>query len=276
MSTKNLHHLFVVILCAAILTACTKKKDTFDSDSGTSYSTVDNLFKDVGKVINNVADENNLRGKNESSNGIEALCANVTVTPADLTTFPKTVVVNFGNTGCVDQYGVTRKGQFTAVFTDYLHNAGAHVAVTFQNYYVNGVKLEGLYYLANTSTSSSTRSFADTVTNGRATKSDGKVCTWNATRSSVQTGGFGTVVISDDEYTGQGQSRGVGFNGKNFTATSQNVVWKLACRYFVSGIVTIYSGTDPTPLIVDFGNGVCDNKYKASYDIYNVDLIFSY
>ncbi|MCW5909201.1 MAG: hypothetical protein KIS94_15150 [Chitinophagales bacterium] len=264
-----------VVLAGLILTACTKKKDTFDSDSGTSYSTVDNLFKDVNKTLNDAAKENNLTGKTDGTDGANDLCATVTLNPPDWTTFPKTVTVDFG-TGCTDQYGVTRKGKFTAVFTDYLHNAGAHVSVTFDNYYVNGVKLEGLYALANTSPNSSTRTFNDTITNGKATTPDGKVCTWNATRSSVQTGGFGTLIILDDEYTGQGKSTGIGFNGKTFDATSTNVVMKLNCRYLVSGLVTIYSGTDPTPVKVDFGNGACDNKYKVSYDVYSATLQFWY
>ncbi len=266
-----------VVLSGLILTACTKKKeDTFDSDSGNSYSTVDNLFKDVNKTINDAANENNLNGKTDGTDGTDALCADVVLSPNDFTTFPKTVTVDFGTIGCTDQYGVTRKGKLTAVFTDYLHNPGAHVAVSFDNYYVNGVKLEGSYALKNTSPNSSTRTFADTITNGKATTPDGKVCTWNATRSSVQTGGFGTLVISDDEYTGQGKSAGIGFNGKSFDATSSNILLKLNCRYLVSGIVTIYSGSDPTPVIVDFGSGTCDNKYKVSYDVYSTTLQFWY
>jgi hypothetical protein len=276
MQSKHRVSFFTILLTGIILTSCTKKKDTFDSDSGTSYSTADNLFKDINKTISDAANENNLSGKNDEDGGVNDLCATVTLNPNDFVTFPKTVTVDFGAIGCTDQYGVTRRGKLTAVFTDYLHNPGARVDVTFQNYYVNGVKAEGLYALTNTSPNSNSRSFADTITNGKATTADGKVCTWNATRSSVQTQGFGTLAISDDVYTGQGISTGIGFNGKSFEATSSNIVWKLNCKYLVSGLVTIFSGTDPTPVIVDFGSGVCDNKYKVSYDIYDVNLQFWY
>lgn len=266
---------FMLMLAAGILFgSCNiKKKDTFDSDAGVSHSATDNIFKDVSKVINAAADENNLNGKTD---GTYDLCATVTVTPPDLTTFPKTVTVDFGSLGCTDQYGVTRKGKLTAVFTGYLHNAGSHVNVTFDNYYVNGYKLEGIYNLANTSPNSNGRTFNDTITNGVVTNLEGKTCTWNATRYSTQTGGFSTVILSDDEYTGGGKSTGVGFNGKTFDATSSNVVWKLNCKYLVSGTSTIYSGNDPEPVIVDFGNGTCDNKYKVSYDIYSTTLQWWY
>lgn len=270
---KHLLPIAIAVVAAVIVAGCKKKTDGFDSDTATSYSTIDNLFKDVNKVVNDAAAENNLSGKMEST---ENLCAEVTITPADLTTFPKTVVVDFGNVGCMDMNGVTRKGQFTAVFTNYLDQPGAHVEVTFQNYYVNGVKLEGVYDLANTSPNSTTRSFADTVTNGKATTPDSKYCTWTSYRSSVQTAGFGTASLTDDEYTGQAQSFGVGFGGKNFNATSTNIVWRLACRYLVSGNVSILSGTDPTPILVDFGNGTCDNKYEVSYSIYHTSLVFWY
>jgi hypothetical protein len=266
--------ILLAVVSAVIFNSC-KKKDSFNPDAGSSYSTVDNLFKDVNKTISDAAAENNISGKTDGVGGTTNLCATVTLSPNDLITFPKTVTVDFG-TGCTDAYGVTRKGKFTALFTGYLHTAGSHVHVTFDSYYVNEVKLEGVYDLANTSPNSSSRTFADTITNGKATTPDSKVCTWNATRSSVQTGGFSTVSILDDEYTGQGQSSGVGFNGVNFTATSTNILWKLACRYLVSGTVTIYSGTDPIPVIVDFGNGTCDANYTVSYSIYSIPLVFWY
>ncbi len=113
-------------------------------------------------------------------------------------------------------------------------------------------------------------------TNGKITTSDNKVCTWNATRYSTQTAGFATLPITDDEYTGGGQSAGIGFNGKPFEAVSTNIVWRLNCKYLVSGTVTINSNNDPEPVIVDFGNGVCDKKYNVAYDIYNADLEFWY
>ncbi len=267
----------LVVLSGLIFSACTKPKPkTFDADAGTSYTTVDNLFKDVNKTVNDAAAENSLNGKNEGIGGINAICANVTLSPNDFTTFPKTVTVDFGNVGCTDQYGVTRKGVLTAVFTDYLHNPGAHVDVSFTNYYVNGVKLEGHYALANTSPNANSRTFVDTITNAKATTPDGKVCTWEATRSSVQTGGFSTLIISDDEYTGQAVSSGVGFNGNPWDAVSKDILWKLNCRYLSSGIVTIHSNNDPTPVIVDFGDGTCDNKYTATYDVYKFDLLFWY
>ncbi len=278
MKKKVRFSFLMVVLSGLLFTACTKPKaNTFDSDAGTSYSTVDNLFKDVNKTVSDAAAEHSLNGKTDGADGTDALCANVTLNPNDFITFPKTVTVDFGSVGCTDQYGVTRKGKLTAVFTDYLHNPGAHVDVSFDNYYVNGVKLEGHYALANTSPNANSRTFADTISNAIATTPDGKTCSWNATRSSVQTAGFSTTtILSDDEYTGQGVSSGIGFNGKTWDAVSKDILWKLNCRYLTSGVVTIHSNGDPTPLIVDFGNGTCDNKYKASYDVYTVDLLFWY
>ncbi len=270
---RSLAAMFLV--CVFIFTAC-KKKETYDYDAADSHSTSDNIFKDINKVINDGAADGGVSGKNEST--LDNTCATVNVTPSGNFVFPKTVTVDFGLLGCTDQYGVHRRGKVTGVFSDYLHNPGAHVAVTFQDYYVNGNKVEGLYNLANTSVNTTSRSFKDTITNGKITRStDGKTITWNATRYSDQTQGFAsTADLSDDEYTGGGQSDGIGFNGKSFSATSTNVVWRLACKYLVSGLVTIYSGTDPKPVKVDFGNGTCDNVYTVSYDIYHADLNFWY
>lgn len=279
MSTK--HHLYpllsVFIVCF-LFSSCKKTTSTTAdySDASSSYSTTDNMFKDMNKVIGDAAADGQISGKNENSES--NTCATVTLNPPDLTTFPKTVTIDFGTTGCTDQYFITRKGKLTAVFTDYLHHAGAHVHVTFDNYYVNGAKVEGTYDLANTTgITDPTRTFKDTVTNGKITTIDGKVCTWNSTRYSTQTAGFSTLTtLLDDEYTGGGHSSGIGFNGKTFDATSTNIVWKLACRWLVKGTVTIYSNNDPKPIVVDFGDGSCDNKYTATYDVYHVDLTFWY
>lgn len=265
----------MVMACMLFFTSCIKKNTTTTdySDASTSHSTTDNMLKDINKVIGDAAADGNISGKTEGLSG--NTCAQVTLTPADLTTFPKTVEVDFGTIGCTDQYGVYRKGKVTAVFTDYLHNSGSHVHVTFQDYYVNGNKVEGVYDLANTSPVNSTsRSFRDTITNGKVIRTDGKVCSWNATRYSTQTGGFSSVQLDDDEYTGGGNSTGTGFNGKPFTAVSTNVVWKLNCKYLVSGTVEIHSNNDPKAITVNFGTGTCDNKYNVAYDIYNVDLNF--
>ncbi len=266
--------LVAMFLTCLVFTSC-KKREKWDSDAGYSHSTTDNIFKDINKVINAAAADGNISGKMEGS--MNNTCATVTLSQA-LGTFPNTVTVDFGTTGCTDQYGVTRKGVLTAVFTDYLHNPGAHVHVTPSNYYVNGAKVEGTYDLTNTtSLSDSTRTFRDTISNAKVTLPDNTFCTWNATRYSTQTGGFSTLLnIADDEYTGGGHSSGIGFSGNSFDASSSNVVWKLNCRYLVKGIVTIYSGTNPTPVIVDFGNGACDAKYSVSYDIYHIDLYFLY
>lgn len=275
-SKRHYYPLAAMFLACLVLTSCIKKKDsTFDSDSANSHATTDNFLKDISKVISDAAADGNISGKTEGLSG--NTCASVTLNPPDLVTFPKTVTVNFGALGCTDQYGVYRQGTVTAIYTDYLHNPGAHVHVTFQDYKVNLNKVEGVYDLANTSPNTTSRTFKDTITNGKITRSsDNKTCEWNATRYSTQTAGFGTLILSDDEYTGGGQSSGTGFNGKSFEAVSTNVLWKLVCKYLVSGTVVIHSNNDPKPLTVDFGNGTCDNTYNAAYDIYNVDLTFWY
>src|SRR5678810_358155 len=58
-------------------------------------------------------------------------CATVTITPQN--SFPKTIVIDFGN-GCTSVDGVSRAGKINITLSDSVHHPGATAVMTFNNY----------------------------------------------------------------------------------------------------------------------------------------------
>ena len=80
---------------------------------------------------------------------IRSSCGTITVTPADLKTFPKTVVVDFG-TGCTDVDGKNKSGKVTMIVGK-IWEPNSLVTLQYDNYSEDGVKLDGKFSFANSS-----------------------------------------------------------------------------------------------------------------------------
>ena len=108
-----LGYAFSSIIFSLFISSCSKKDS--GEDSGTDQPTAisltmaasltETLYDDVFNQIN-LEGENN--GMSERLNGVQG-CAAVTLFPADLTTFPKTMTIDYGG-GCTVG-PITRKGK---------------------------------------------------------------------------------------------------------------------------------------------------------------------
>jgi hypothetical protein len=81
----------------------------------------------------------------------EEVCFTVTVDHPDLTTFPKVITIDFGS-GCsviFNEDTITREGQIIITITDRWFVEGAEHTVTFNDFYINGVKIEGTRTITN-------------------------------------------------------------------------------------------------------------------------------
>jgi len=76
-------------------------------------------------------------------------CATVSVTPKDAAQWPKTVTIDFGTAGCTGQNGYLRKGKIIYTLDKKLITTGAVLTITFENYSVNGHKIEGVCTITN-------------------------------------------------------------------------------------------------------------------------------
>jgi hypothetical protein len=78
-------------------------------------------------------------------------CMMVTVDHPDSVSFPKVATLDFGE-GCTRIFKndtITLKGQIIVTLTDHWFVTGSQHVITFNNFYINGVKLEGTRTITN-------------------------------------------------------------------------------------------------------------------------------
>lgn len=259
--------LILLLTTGAALTFTSCKKDSGSGSNSQNDSTAAALTAEQGKAealngdvmdlaINISADNNLNEPSTGSSDSSLPACAVVTVDPQTPNTFPRTVTVDFG-AGCTAVNGITRKGKITYVFSDRLWMPGATVTVSFDQYFVNGYKLEGTHTLTN-AINGNTIAFTSVIVNGKVTNPEGVYHIYNRNAMVTMTAGMGTLTPFDDEWSITGTGSIADSAGHTIsTEVITPLVKKFACKNIVSGITKITYGSLTGTL--DYGDGTCDN-----------------
>ncbi len=264
--------LFLFLSVSVLLFSACKKDKTDDSDTtqplldevvaATDNAIANNMFDDVFKqsTFGTRKMDDSLSGKKSDNQWLSA-CATVTITPFDLTSWPKTVTVDFGVTNCTCNDGVLRRGKLIMNVTDWFRDSGCVVTVTPQNYYVNDYKVEGNKVITNNGRNSQNHMiYGVQITNGKVTDPSGTAYrTWNSSRLHEWLSGENTILNPwDDEYSITGNGNGITRTGKNYTIVINNALnVYTGCRWIRSGKLTLTVATN-APVLVDYGNGTCD------------------
>lgn len=139
--------------------------------------------------------------------------------------------------GCTETDGNEISGTIIANFSvdfDYSWSLGDNVAITFENYTVNGSKITGTINI--TCTSAEPLTFRFTSDDMLITSSNSNTISWKTTMDYTMLSGLSTVDnFSDDIWQIDGTSSGVGANGKNFTREAIALVKVPNCSIFVDG-----------------------------------------
>lgn len=280
--------LVLLALTSLFWMSCEKEEDDQDDTPDLSQidyqlvardlSTSDNINSEVFNTVDNEArhgDESNNVGKTSGivtwTSSIDT-CAVVTL---DLNggNFPMNLSIDFG-AGCTDIYNIERKGIINATFSGRYTDAGTEVTVTFNNYFVNGHKVEGTKTITNQGRNNDGNlEFTVVDANGVITKPDGGQVTWESTRTHTWIEGEGTIFnICDDTYAVVGVASGEASDGTPYgievTATDP-ITKTTCCPYITDGTVT-YSvyGTDVAD--IDFGTTVtgfsCESTATATFN----------
>lgn len=255
--------------------------------SGTS-ATADNAYNDVLQVVLEGSFDNNIAYKASSSegtvetngshaatsvNGVSTFtCASYILSPADLTTFPKTLTVDFGN-GCTSGDGITRKGKIVYVLSGKILTPGTTASATFQNYSVNGYQLEGTYSITNTSTIAGI-SFVTSVTGGKITFPDASFYNYAGNKTIKMTAGMTTPSdLSDDVYSIAGSNTFSSSAGNTLSDSITTLLTKAyACKFVSAGVISfIYNNNISGTL--DFGSGTCDSTVTIKVGPTSKDII---
>ena len=267
--------LLAFMLIATITTSCKKDNSAVtDPDAAieatfeltTDQATSDMFTEDDNDILSEAAEENQLLGNFvpqtlESNNLL--VCATITVTPAS--GFPKTILIDFGPTNCIDSNGVARRGRIRVVISDSLRRAGSTAVMTFENYFVNEFKREGTHTWTNTSQAGG-RSWQRKVENGKITAPGGRFWLHTSLREVVQTSGVPTPRnLRDDIFSITGNASVT--NPANITRTAtilQALQKKYICPFIDKGRVKFQGPNHFATL--DYGDGACDRFATISID----------
>jgi hypothetical protein len=261
---------FLMIMALAVFSFSSCNKDTnpietvseelVDDDAVTEVA-----FEDVFNTVDNatIILENFLglgKGDLESSVVVPDSCPTITVTGPVTGIWPKTITIDYG-TGCTGFNDNTRKGKIIIAVSDRRYVLNSTRTVTFDNYYFNGIKMEGTKEFKNLGLNSNQNMvFSNKLTNGKLTLPDGKTIERSFEHQRAWIAGWNTKSIWDDECLISGTATGKNINGITYTNTILSPLhWKRICPFLVSGTVKfVRSGVDP--VVLDYGTGECDAK----------------
>ena len=255
------------MLIPALITAfasCTKNSIPFEEstlvlvdDNTLSEVAFDDVFNTVDNAT--IMFENALpKGDLKSGTILGDSCPVVTVTNPGTGTWPKTITIDYGE-GCEGFHGSTRSGRIIVTITERRNVLNATRTVTFDNYYFNGIKVEGTKEVKNIGLNTNQNMvFLVTLTGGKLTLENGRTIEREFEHEREWIAGWLTKNIWDDECLITGSATGRNINGVSYRNTITSALhWKRVCEFFTSGVILFErDGFDQAEL--DYGTGECD------------------
>jgi hypothetical protein len=272
MKTQKVFFLVVVLILIVCTQACEKKEQTVlapetAKNIALSNAIAETNFSDVFDQTQEAVEKSKdlvQGGKNFFA--MDSICATISIVPFDLVSFPKTIIVDFGELGCVGNDGKLRKGKIQIQATGWFKDSSSVITVTLDNYFVNGFKVEGTKTITNNGKNSNNNlNFSVIVQNGKVTSPDNKVVQWESNRQIEWIAGEETMSAADDEYKITGTQSGVTAANESYTIQiTVPIHIVMSCQWrIVAGKQKITSGEEE--ILIDYGDGTCDDKFIVTY-----------
>jgi len=216
------------------------------------------IFEDVSNTVD-IADitlDNYQAGT--KSLAVTDSCPSVTINHPTDAVWPKTITIDYG-TSCTGFYDNTRSGKIIIVVTGPRKTTGSIRTITFDNYYFNGIKVEGTKTIETLGYNGNQNMvFHVKLTDGKLTLPNNTVIELSVDHQREWIAGFNTKNIWDDEVFITGTASGVTINGVAYTNSITTALhWTRACKFIVSGIIDI-EREGKNSIVLDFGSGSCD------------------
>jgi hypothetical protein len=193
-------------------------------------------------------------------------CATVTVTPND-STYPKTITIDFGPTGCLCADGKFRSGKIVIHLTKPIRRPGAVMTITLVDFFLNGVSIKGTKVVTNLSMPGQIK-FTVQVVGGKVTFPGGRGYAYNSMKYVKQVAGGGTRIIRDDVFSIEGRAKAEFNNGLTINLDTETpLIKKVVCPWINEGILKIK--VNSRVFLLNFAapsNGDCDNKALLSWN----------
>ncbi|MCJ7447088.1 MAG: hypothetical protein MUO72_05330 [Bacteroidales bacterium] len=180
-------------------------------------------------------------------------CVNVTVSS---NTYPKEIVIEY-LAGC-SNHRHDKQGKVIINLSDTITNEGAVQTITYQDFYIDTIKVDLTATLKNLGKNSSgnwviTKTYTQTIT-----KND-EVSVRKNDESQEWTAGFETTDKKDNVYYLSGSGSVVINDAEKYAKTiTTPLLFDGSCEFIKSGVIEL--NRNGNEVIIDYGDGTCDDK----------------
>nr|WKN36670.1 hypothetical protein K4G66_30365 [Tunicatimonas sp. TK19036] len=262
---------YVLLTAVALgLFSCNKEDDQLTSEEDEAESVVldeaivDDLFEEIDLISNEGAaeGENEEGGRFETNDRLLGECVGRGIDRRLAEgVFTKTVTLDFLE-GCVGPKGRERQGTMIITQIANTNESTYTVSTSFENFYLDGKKIEGTRTRVYTSIESGIEQVKITLVSGKVTLEDGQVL--------KREGAFTKVWDhSTEEIAVQGEATGVNRNGVVYqTVISEPLVFKQSCLsqgiWIPTQGVRMISRSGKANISVNYGAGECDRTVEVT------------
>lgn len=203
----------------------------------------------------------------------------ISIEPLDLTSWPKTITVDYGPDNFEGWDGVLRRGTMVIEATNFPSVTGAEWQVTFDDFYHNDYKVEGTQTITYKGLNEAQNHYYQCkVSDGIITSPAGRSFYFEQNTFRERISGTETPLnICDDEYLISGSHNGVSSDGYVYEMTTpQELHIRICCPWVMEGRLAVALPDNDLDCEINYrpegDTGDCNNK--ASFTIFgeNVDI----
>ena len=261
----KLKNLFPMILAGAGIFAmtlgsgCKKENESTDEDFSAEAQDI-SQSEDISTSIDNmiaeafISNSGSVDGRSSfPSNSDLSGCVTVTRDTPN-----STITIHFDH--CVGRNGHMRDGYIIITYSGGNYwTMGAQWDVTFDDFYIDDMAVTGSRHVENMGPESNGCTW-NIDANLVFTRSNASVRTWSSTRTREIIEGYGDNNCSNHVYKINGTaSHSDRQNDKSADLTFNDIIRDLDCAYLTSGTITVIRNNSRPQLVIDFGNGDCDD-----------------
>ncbi len=261
----KIQHLIPFFLVLVVLASCKKEEEPKDpdlnpaKDMALTFGAYSDAFSQVDRV-----------GKSEpglrDNYGLPA-CA--TVIFQDTLQFPYTIIIDYGEDNCPDDWGVNRRGKIVFQITGPYQDLGTEISTNLEEYHVMDHHLQGSRVVTNEGENSDGNMWFSVVeADVTLTAPDGSWTSyWESTRVREWSNGEATWWNwFDDIYEITGTAEGISRTGVPYTVNISNpLVVKIGCPWIVEGNISLVP-EGSSVFSIDYGSGNCDDDAVVTYE----------
>jgi hypothetical protein len=263
----------LVFSVAVLVTSCSEEDTLNSADQQTvsSEASTDSYFEEAEDISSSVAFASNadIGGRSASLDDDRLACATLSLSDG-ATISAGTITVDFGE-GCT-RGNITRKGKILITYEGERRTVNSVHTITFDNFYVNGVKIEGTRTVRVSEITNTYITHEITLAGGIITWPDGSSATREAHHYRKWTHGGDLIRLNDTisilaDGTAAGSNRGDVDYSMQIT---EEIVFKAEClvqkRFLpASGEkVLLIGGNSGREITVNYGTGECDNSISVT------------